>query len=93
MAIEKNIVIGADLSGLEAKLEELIDLLKDSQRQADKTADAVSEVADEVKEVGTSAKEGAKGVKVLSNGIRGIGLALKANTKVCRTVAKLSATP
>ena len=78
MAIEKNIVIGADLSGLERKLEELIDLLKDSQRQADKTADAVSEVADEVKEVGESAKEGAKGVKILSNGIRGIGLALKA---------------
>lgn len=78
MAIEKNIVIGADLSGLEAKLQELINLLKDSQKQANKTADAVSEVADEVKEVGTSAKEGAKGVKVLSNGIRGIGLALKA---------------
>lgn len=78
MAIEKNIVIGADLSGLEAKLEELIDLLKDSQKAADKTADAVSEVADEVKQVGTSAKEGAKGVKVLSKGIRGIGLAIKA---------------
>jgi len=78
MAIEKNIVIGADLSGLEKKLEELIDLLKQSQKQADKTADAVSEVADEVKEVGESAKEGAKGVKILSNGIRGIGLALKA---------------
>ena len=60
MAIEKNIVIGADLSGLEKKLEELIDLLKQSQKQADKTADAVSEVADEVKEVGESAKEGAK---------------------------------
>jgi len=31
MAIEKNIVIGADLSGLEKKLDELIDALKASQ--------------------------------------------------------------
>ena len=78
MAIEKNIVIGADLSGLEVKLNELIDLLKNSQTQADKTSKSVENVADEVKEVGKSAKEGAKGVKVLANGIRGIGLALKA---------------
>jgi len=33
MAIEKNIVIGADLSGLERKLDELITLLKDSQNK------------------------------------------------------------
>jgi hypothetical protein len=78
MAIEKNIVIGADLSGIEVKLNELIDLLKNSQTEADKTSKSVEQVADEVKEVGKSAKEGAKGVKVLSNGIRGIGLALKA---------------
>lgn len=78
MAIEKNIVIGADLSGLEVKLNELIDLLKNSQTQADKTSKSVENVADEVKEVGKSAKEGAKGVKVLANGIKGIGLALKA---------------
>ena len=78
MAIEKNIVIGADLSGIEVKLNELIDLLKKSQTEADKTSKSVEQVADEVKEVGKSAKEGAKGVKVLTKGIRGIGLALKA---------------
>ena len=78
MAIEKNIVIGADLSGIEVKLNELIDLLKKSQTEADKTSKSVEQVADEVKEVGKSAKEGAKGVKVLTNGIKGIGLALKA---------------
>ena len=78
MAIEKNIVIGADLSGIEVKLNELIDLLKKSQTEADKTSKSVEQVADEVKEVGKSAKEGAKGVKVLTKGIKGIGLALKA---------------
>ena len=78
MAIEKNIVIGADLSGIEVKLNELIELLKESQTEANKTSKSVEQVADEVKEVGKSAKEGAKGVKVLSKSIKGIGLALKA---------------
>lgn len=36
MAIEKNIVIGADLSGLERKLDELIDALKASQNKQTK---------------------------------------------------------
>lgn len=78
MAIEKNIVIGADLSGLEAKLEELIDLLKQSQKQADKTAEAVNDIADEVGEVGDSAKDAKKGVDLLSKGFKGLGLSLKA---------------
>ena len=78
MAIEKNIVIGADLSGLEAKLQELINLLKDSQKQANKTADAVSNIADEVGEVGDSAKDAKKGVDLLSKGFKGLGLSLKA---------------
>lgn len=78
MAIEKNIVIGADLSGLEAKLQELINLLKDSQKQANKTADAVSNIAEEVGEVGDSAKDAKKGVDLLSKGFKGLGLSLKA---------------
>lgn len=78
MAIEKNIVIGADLSGLEAKLQELINLLKDSQKQANKTADAVSNIAEEVGEVGDSAKDAKKGVDILSKGFKGLGLSLKA---------------
>ena len=44
MAVEKNIVIGADLSGLEKKLDELIDALKASQTQADKTAERSSDL-------------------------------------------------
>jgi len=78
MAIEKNIVIGADLSGLEAKLQELINLLKDSQKQANKTADAVSNIAEEVGGVGDSAKDAKKGVDLLSKGFKGLGLSLKA---------------
>jgi hypothetical protein len=78
MAIEKNIVIGADLSGLEKKLDELIDALKASQTQADKTADSIENIADEVGEVGKSAKGAKKGVDLLSKGFRGLGLSLKA---------------
>jgi hypothetical protein len=78
MAIEKNIVIGADLSGLERKLDELIDALKASQKQADKTADSIENIADEVGEVGDSAKDAKKGVDVLSKGFKGLGLSLKA---------------
>ena len=78
MAIEKNIVIGADLSGLEAKLNELIDLLKDSQKAADKTADSVENIAEEVGEVGDSAKDAKKGIDGLSNGFKGLGLSIKA---------------
>ena len=71
MAIEKNIVIGADLSGLEAKMQELINLLKDSQKQANKTADSIENIADEVGEVGDSAKDAKKGVDLLSKGFKG----------------------
>ncbi len=78
MAIEKNIVIGADLSGLERKLDELITLLKDSQKQANKTADSIENIADEVGEVGDSAKDAKKGVDILSKGFKGLGLSLKA---------------
>lgn len=78
MAIEKNIVIGADLSGLEAKMEELINLLRDSQKQANKTADSIENISDEVSEVGDSAKDAKKGVDLLSKGFKGLGLSLKA---------------
>ena len=78
MAIEKNIIIGADLSGLEKKLDELIDLLKDSQKQANKTADSIEGIADSVEDVGDSAKNAKKGVDLLSKGFKGLGLALKA---------------
>ena len=78
MAIEKNIVIGADLSGLEAKLGELIDLLKTSQSQANKTADSVSDIADATRDIGKSAEGSEKGVKVLNKGFKGMGVAIKA---------------
>lgn len=78
MAIEKNIVIGADLSGLEAKLSELIDLLKQSQQQANKTSKSIEGIADEVEGVGKSAKSAKKGIDLLSKGFRGLGLTLKA---------------
>ena len=78
MAIEKNIVIGADLSGLEKKLDELIAALKDSQKQADKTADAVNDIADTTKDIGDSAKESQKGIKGLGAGFKGLGVAIKA---------------
>ena len=78
MAIEKNIVIGADLSGLEAKLSELIDALKASQKQADKTSDSINDIADTTKDIGKSAKGSEKGVKGLSKGFKGMGVAIKA---------------
>jgi methyl-accepting chemotaxis protein len=78
MAIEKNIVIGADLSGLEAKLSELIDALKDSQKQADKTSDSINDIADTTKDIGKSAKASKKGVETLSTGFKGLGVAIKA---------------
>ena len=78
MAIEKNIVIGADLSGLEAKLSELIDALKASQTQADKTSDSINDIADTTKDIGKSAKGSEKGVKGLSKGFKGMGVAIKA---------------
>ena len=78
MAIEKNIVIGADLSGLEAKLSELIDALKDSQTQADKTSDSIEDIADSTKDIGKSAKASKKGVEALSTGFKGMGVAIKA---------------
>jgi len=78
MAIEKNIVIGADLSGLEAKLSELIDALKDSQNQANKTSDSIEDIADSTKDIGKSAKASKKGVEALSTGFKGMGVAIKA---------------
>ena len=78
MAIEKNIVIGADLSGLEKKLDELIDALKDSQKAADKTADSINEIADTTKDIGKSAKDSKKGIKGLATGFKGLGVAIKA---------------
>ena len=78
MAIEKNIVIGADLSGLEQKLDELIDALKASQTQADKTADSINDIADTTKDIGKSAKDSQKGIKGLGTGFKGLGVAIKA---------------
>lgn len=77
MAIEKNIIIGADLSGLEKKLDELIEALKDSQKQADKTADSINDIADSTKGISKNAEEGKKGIKSLSGGFKGLGLAIK----------------
>ena len=78
MAIEKNIVIGADLSGLEKKLDELIEALKDSQKQADKTADSINDIADTTKDIGKSAENSQKGIKGLGTGFKGLGVAIKA---------------
>ena len=78
MAIEKNIIIGADLSGLEKKLDELIDALKASQKQADKTADSINDIADTTKDIGKSANESQKGIKGLGAGFKGLGVAIKA---------------
>ena len=78
MAIEKNIVIGADLSGLERKLDELIDALKASQKQADKTSESLEEIADTSKDIGKNAEDSKKGIKALSTGFKGLGMAMKA---------------
>ena len=78
MAIEKNIVIGADLSGLEKKLDELIEALKASQKQADKTSNAINDIADNTKDIGESAKDSKKGIKGLATGFKGLGVAIKA---------------
>ena len=78
MAIEKNIVIGADLSGLEKKLDELIDALKASQTQADKTAESINDIADTTKDIGKSAEDSQKGIKGLGTGFKGLGVAIKA---------------
>ena len=78
MAVEKNIVIGADLSGLEQKLDELIEALKASQVQADKTAESINDIADTTKDIGKSAEDSKKGVKGLSTGFKGLGIAIKA---------------
>jgi hypothetical protein len=78
MAIEKNIIIGADLSGLEKKLDELIEALKASQKQADKTAESVEGIAETTKDIGDSAKNSEKGIKGLGAGFKGLGVAIKA---------------
>ena len=78
MAVEKNIVIGADLSGLEKKLDELIDALKASQTQADKTAESINDIADTTKDIGKSAEDSQKGIKGLGTGFKGLGVAIKA---------------
>ena len=78
MAIEKNIVIGADLSGLETKLGELIDLLKTSQEQANKTSDQLNEINEKVDNIGKNSKNSSKSVKTLSDRFKGMGVAIKA---------------
>ena len=78
MAVEKNIVIGADLSGLEKKLDELIEALKASQTQADKTAESINDIADTTKDIGKSAEDSQKGIKGLGTGFKGLGVAIKA---------------
>lgn len=78
MAIEKNIVIGADLSGLETKLGELIDLLKTSQEQANKTSDQLNEINEKVDNIGKNSKSSTKSVKTLSDRFKGMGVAIKA---------------
>ena len=78
MAIEKNIVIGADLSGLENKLGELIDLLKASQEQATKTSEQLNEINDKVDGIGKNSKNSSKNVKTLADRFRGMGVAIKA---------------
>ena len=78
MAIEKNIIIGADLSGLETKLGELIDLLKTSQEQANKTSDQLNEINEKVDNIGKSSKSSTKSVKTLSDRFKGMGVAIKA---------------
>ena len=77
MAIEKNIVIGADLSGLEKKLDELIEALKDSQKQADKTAEAVNDIADSTENIGEASKKSAKSMGSLGQSVGSIGKNLK----------------
>lgn len=78
MAIEKNIVIGADLSGLETKLGELIDLLKASQEQANKTSDQLNEINEKVDNIGKNSKNSSKSVKTLADRFKGMGVAIKA---------------
>ena len=78
MAIEKNIIIGADLSGLETKLSELIDLLKNSQEQANKTSDQLNEINEKVDGIGKNSKSSSKDVKTLSDRFKGMGVAIKA---------------
>jgi hypothetical protein len=78
MAIEKNIVIGADLSGLETKLGELIDLLKTSQEQANKTSEQLDEINGKVDNIGKNSKSSTKSVGGLAKGFKGMGVAIKA---------------
>jgi len=78
MAVEKNIVIGADLSGLETKLGELIDLLKASQEQANKTSDQLNEINSKVDSIGKNSKNSSKSVKTLADRFKGMGVAIKA---------------
>lgn len=78
MAVEKNIVIGADLSGLETKLGELIDLLKTSQEQANKTSEQINEISSKVDDIGKNSKNSSKGVKTLADRFKGMGVAIKA---------------
>jgi hypothetical protein len=77
MAIEKNIVIGADLSGLEKKLDELIEALKASQKQADKTSAAVNDIAESTENIGESSKKSAKSMGQLGQSVGSIGKNLK----------------
>ena len=78
MAVEKNIVIGADLSGLEGKLEELIVLLRKSQSAADSTSESVKKVAEETSNIADSAEIASSNVGGLNRGFRALGLSIKA---------------
>lgn len=75
MAIEKTIVINADTSDADKKIQ---DLLKDTNSSVKKTNDSLETMNNEVSEIGKSAKKSEKGVKSLAKGFRGMGLALKA---------------
>ena len=77
MAIEKNIVIGADLSGLEKKLDELIAALKASQSQADETSQSVNKIAESTENIGESSKKSAKSMGQLGQSVGAIGKNLK----------------
>ena len=78
MAIEKTIIVNVDTGNSEKDLNKVVDsaenlkeTLKDSEKQADKTAK-------EVKGIGRAGATAKKGLKAVSVGFKAIGTALKA---------------
>ena len=78
MAIEKTIIVNVDTGNSEKDLNKVVDsaenlkeTLKDSEKQADKTAK-------EVKGIGKAGAAAKKGLKAVSNGFKAIGTAIKA---------------